>query len=344
MAHHFGLDIGSYSLKFVLAEGKDDSAKIKFAGSVYNPVGQVLPTDNNQLNQLAEAVKTGIRDFGLHGLDCHLSLPSQHAYTSIVSMPNLSDSELSSAIRWEAEQHIPVSLDEVNFEYDVIYRPARGDADQTMSVFMVGTPKKVVDRFIELVDLVGVEPIALEPESLSMYRAYFADKVADQQVTTMICNFGALTTSFVVVDKGYIVAVHNANIGSLALTRVIEKGLSLDPSNSEEYKRTYGLDPSQLEGKVREAMLPTFEALVREIRKTIQFYISQSPSTNMISRVIMCGGGSNLPAIAPYLVEALSIEVLVGNPFTRFSVDQKMQLPEDVTAMSVATGLAVKGF
>lgn len=342
---YFGLDIGSYAIKFVKAEGHDSHAKIKTIGSVYNSVGQILPGDTHQFDQLATLIKNGVKEFGLLGLNCHLSLPSPQAYMSIVQMPSLTDAELSSAIKWEAEQHIPVSLSEVNFEYDVVYRPTKNSSDDSMSVFMVGVPKTVVDKYISLMESAGIELIGLEPDVISLMRTFYTpkdDKNTDS--ATLVCHFGALNTSFVIMDSTKLHVVHTANIGSLALTRTIEKSLGLDPSRSEEYKRTYGLQQNQLEGKVRTVLTPVFDALVSEIRKTIQFFVSQSPANNTVSRIIISGGGSNLPEMSSYLVEALSLEVVVGNPFANLSVDNKIHLPEDVASYAVAVGLATKAF
>jgi len=343
---HFGLDIGSYAIKFVKAEGHDSHAKIKTVGSVYNSVGQILPSDQNQFQQLALLIKNGVKEFGLSGLNCHLSLPSNQAYMSIVQMPSLSDAELASAIKWEAEQHIPVALSEVNFEYDVISRPPRNSSDETMSVFMVGAPKTVVDRYIQLLETAGVEPTGLEPDVVSLARTFQAQKDTKETASksTLVCHFGALNTTFLVTSESQLSVIHTANIGSLALTRTIEKGLGLDPARSEEYKRTYGLQENQLEGKVKTVLLPVFDALVKEIRKTIQFYISQSPSNNNISRIIISGGGSNLPEMSSHLVDILSLEVIVGNPFENFSVDNNLKLPEDLASYSIAVGLATKAF
>lgn len=338
----FGLDIGSYSVKMVSADGHGAAAKLKKLGSVYNPVGQALPSDKGQLEQLAAAIKNGVREHGLSGQNCHLALPGPQAYISIVSMPVLSDAELSSAIKWEAEQHIPVSLAEVNFEYDVIYRPAKGSAEDEMVVFMVGAPKATVERYLSLLEMVGVEPIGLEPEVVALTRSFFAKGDPNEQVATLICNFGALSSSFVVVDRGRIAVAHSAPIGSLALTRALEKGLTLDPSQSEEYKRTYGLEVDKLEGRVRTTLLPVFDSVVREIRKTIQFFISKDPGAHRVGRVIMAGGGSNLPGMVGYLAEILSVEVLVGDPLKNFG-GQVGQI-SDAASYAVAAGLAVKEF
>jgi type IV pilus assembly protein PilM len=257
-------------------------------------------------------------------------------------MPVLSDAELSSAIKWEAEQHIPVSLAEVNFEYDVIYRPAKGSSEDEMVVFMVGAPKTTVEKYLNLLEMVGVEPIGLEPEVISLSRAFLSKVNAGEQVATLVCNFGALASSFLVVDNARISVAHSAAIGSLALTRALEKGLALDPSQSEEYKRTYGLEVEKLEGRVRAVLLPVFDSLVREIRKTIQFFISKDPGAHRVGRVIMAGGGANLPGMVGYLAEILSIEVLVGDPLKNYGNEHRQI--GDPASYGVATGLAVKEF
>lgn len=343
---YFGLDIGSYSIKFVSSSGTGSGAKIKKYGSVPNPVGQILPNDKTLFEQLALAIKQGLKDNSLLGQNCHLALPGPQAYVSIINMPVLSDAELASAIKWEAEQHVPVSLKEVNFEYDVIFRPPKKSIDDEMSVFLVGAPKKKVDRYLELLDLVGIEAIGLEPEVVSLVRLFVeGQKRESSLVTTMVCNVGALSTSFVVFDEqGKMGVVHSASIGSLALTRALETNLSLQPSQAEEYKRTYGLEQDKLEGKVRIVLLPVFDTLVREIRKTMQFYLSKDPSARGINRVVMFGGGANLPGLSSYLAQILSVEVIVGDPFIGYEVSNRLQLGNDRASYGVAVGLSVKEF
>lgn len=346
---YFALDIGSYAIKFVKADGHGSHTKIKTIGSVYNSLGQILPSDPHQLEQLAVLIKNGVKEFGLGGQNVHLSLPASQAYMSIVAMPVLTDNELASAITWEAEQHIPVNLTELNFEYDVISRPEGNAAvDSQMSVFMVGAPKAVVNRYIELLELAGLEPIGLEPDIVSLVRS-FIPKTKDAaaslpQGASLYCNFGALSTNFVVIKDGLLQATHVAPIGSLALTRSLEKTLGLDPSRSEEYKRTYGLAEDQLEGKVRVAMLPVVDSLIQEFRKTIQYYISKSPANEVVSRIVISGGGANLPGLAAYVANVLSTEVIIGDPFALVEKDPKTTLPEDVASYCVASGLATKEF
>lgn len=339
----FGLDIGSYAIKVVKAEG-GGAAKIREVGAIYNPVGQVLPSDPNHFQQLATAIKGVLRDRSLGGLACHLSVSGLQAYVSIVSMPVLTDAELASAIKWEAEQHIPVSLDEVNFEYDVVWRPQRGSSEKMMKVFLVGVPKTVVERYLELLRMVGIEAIGLEPEVVSLVRTFFGTSLKDKGVTTLICNLGALASSFVVVDEGKIEVAHSASVGSMSLTRALERGFSLEARQAEEYKRTYGLDADQLEGKVRAALVPVFEPQVAEIRKTMQFYASKTQGKQQVKRLLLSGGGANLPNLAVYLAEVLSVEVVVGDPFSKVDVTKVKNVPNDRASYGVAVGLATKEF
>ena len=341
---HFGLDIGSYNIKVAAVDGYGDHSKIKKVASVPNPVGVILPTNANQQNQLATTIKQTLKDMGLLGQECHLSLSGSSSYISVISMPVLTNNELSSAISWEAEQHIPVSLSEVNYEYDVLSRPDKNSGDDNMQVLLVGAPKTVVSGYLNLMEMVGVESIGMEPEVLSLVRAFIPEKGVETEATTLYCCFGALTSDLVVVDKGNISVVHSAEIGSLALTRALERGLSLQPSQAEEYKRSYGAQAELLEGKVNNVLLPVLETFVREVKKTMQFFVSKSPATNRISRVVVTGGGANLPGISTYLAQQLSVEVLVGDPFKRFSSDKKLQMPPDKTSLSIAIGLAVKEF
>lgn len=341
---YFGLDIGSYTIKFCFAERKGKTLKIKTLGSVYNPVGQILPVDGHKVEQLAEVIKKGTQEFGLSGMTCHISLPGNLSLMNVISMPLLTDVELSSAIKWEAEQHIPVSLDEINFEYDVIWRPPKNSSIKEMSVLIVGATKKNVNQYLNILSMAGLEPIGMEPEVLSIQRVFQPEGQETDHSTTLFCNFGALTTSFLVVDQGNLSVVHSVSFGSLALTRAIEKSFSLNPSQSEEYKRGYGIDPQLSEGKVAAVLQPVVETLVQEIRKTIHFHMTRSTGSNGVTRIVLSGGGSMLPGIAAFLAKSLALEVVVGNPIEGYQVDTNISLPNDLTTYSAAIGLAIKTF
>ena len=128
-----------------------------------------------------------------------------------------------------------------------------------------------------------------------------------------------------------------------ALTRALSQNLGIDEARAEEYKRTYGLSSTQLEGKVKKALDPIFKVVTDEMKKAVHFYMSEEKGDTPGSAVI-AGGSAGLPEAASTMTKMLGMEVVVGNPFGKIEVD-----PEAVKSLagyaplySVAVGLALR--
>jgi type IV pilus assembly protein PilM len=338
MPAHVGVDIGSYAIKATGFSGRVGKQQLAVAGSVFNPVGQSLPSDPTAFSQLAQTLKQLASEHGFSRKPIAASLPESLAYTSIVTMPYLSEAELASSIHWEAEQHVPVPLEEVYLEYEVLHRPKKGSVGEKMQVLLVASKKEVVDRVQALFSEADLELIHLETGLLACYRAV-ASLMPETQGGALI-NLGALSTDVLIVDGGKPILSYTIQTGGLVFTRAVQQVLGLTGQQAEEYKRTYGFDQAQLEGKVRAALDPVMSILVGEIRKAVQYYQSSSSGNNQVRTMLLTGGGSYLPGMTAHLTESLSAEVGVVNPFQNMGAADKVEVPKDAAAYAVAAGLA----
>ena len=127
--------------------------------------------------------------------------------------------------------------------------------------------------------------------------------------------------------------------GGQILTKTLEKTVNIDANQAEQYKRAYGIEPAQFEGKIRAALLPQVNELVAQVRKAMQFYNSQS-NQNTIKRVVLSGGACLLPGFVQYVTEQLGIEVLMASPFA----PTEGKIPENTNhpSMTVCIGLLMR--
>ncbi len=339
MARVIGFDIGSFSIKAVHLTKKGNGFRLESIGIVLNPIG-VLPGDDEASQQkVAEASKKLLSDIKLTGSRAILALAESQVYTRVVDMPVLSDAELASAIHFEAEQYIPVPIDQVNIDYEVISRPQKGSGQEKMQIFLVAAPKKVIERATTIANLSGIEVIGLETEMLAVARAMIP---ANQNVeTTMLVHFGASATNISVISNGMPVLSHAIENGGSALTRTLSTELGLEFPQAEEYKRSYGLDTNQLEGKVASSLQPIVDRLLSEVQKAYQYY-SNSNQQNPAKRIILTGGGALLPGIVPYMAQLLGIEVILGNSFSQIEPSKTASIPNDTVSFATAVGLAMR--
>jgi len=339
MSEYVGVDLGTYAIKVAYTKQGAKGNDVHLLASTYNPVGQFLPSDQAAMQHLAGTIKQLLSEHRLSGKPVYVAIPESMAYTSIISMPYLSDAELASSIHWEAEQHIPVALDEVNLEYDVLYKPKKPDAGEKMKVLLVAAKKDIIDRLVNLFHAAGIDIIGLETILLSSHRALHEHLASQGPV--IVTHIGALSTDILIADKGDMVLSYTVQTGGLSLTRAIEKGLELQPQQAEEYKRAYGVIPEQLEGRVRQSLMPVMNIIISEIRKAMQYY-QTSHMMQPIQSMLLSGGSAYLPGLPGLLAESFSFEVLLANPIEHLGVRQGITMPENIAAYTPAIGLTLR--
>lgn len=325
------IDIGTYSIKAV-SGNPGDKPTIKRVVEVFNTSGLAIPTDDAALEKMSTVVESVFTDYDLPRNDVRIAVPETVVSTKVISLPPLSDAELASAINWQAEQHIPIPPEELALEHQVLFRPGRNDK-QPMRVLLVGLRKVVIDRYVQLFHSVGVEPTIIETQVLSIMRSL---QFVPQDPSTLIVHIGASSMNMAMVDQGEIKFVLSHLNGGQLLTKSLEQTLAMDTTQSEQYKRTYGLDAAQFQGKVREAMLPAARLLITEVKKAIQFFVNQNPQDG-VKRIVLSGGSAMLPGLVQFVTDETGCEVLVAAPFTNASGS----IPPEINqpSMTVCMGL-----
>jgi type IV pilus assembly protein PilM len=304
------IDLGTYSIKMIHAK-PGPKPEILRCVEGFNKLGTSVPTDDAQVEKLASALDAILNDNNLPRKDVRLSLPETVVSTKILALPSLSDAELASAIGWQAEQAIPIPPEELSLEYEVLYRPPKTDKTGQMRVLLVGTRRPVIERYLSVFTLLGIEPTLLETQILSVLRSI---QMTNEDPNTMIVQIGAATMQIAMMYHGELNFVYSHLSGGQLLSRALEQGVSLDSEQAEQYKRTYGLDETQFQGKVKEALLPTTKLMLSEVQKAVRFFVSQHP-TETVQRIILSGGTAHLPGLVQYVTSELGVEVLIASPF-----------------------------
>lgn len=305
------IDIGTYAVKVVSADPGPTPNIIRTV-EVLNPYGVAVPTDDLQTEQLSELINNLVLDNKLSPADVRLSLPEAIVSSKVIAIPPLTDSELASAIGWQAEQHIPIPKEELSLQYKVLYRPAKTDKQSMMRVLLTGTRKPLVERYIALYTNLGIEPVFLETHMLSILRSLGITKT---EPPTLVVNLGATNMDIMVVANGEMQFVFTHAGAGMLLTKTLQQAIGLDLQQAEQYKRTYGLDSEQFEGKVKNALLPVITGLTAEIQKALRYFAGQSPAGTPIQRIVLTGGTAQLPGLVEYFTENLNLEILLSAPF-----------------------------
>lgn len=336
----FGLDIGSSTLKAVEVkrDGKGKSLTVYALATL--PPGVPHLTETDDLKLLSSSIRDFVNANPFSTNRVVVALPESQIFTRVVTLPKMTEKELANSMQWEAQQYIPVSLADVSLDYQII--EGLEEKSSHLDVLLIAAPKNLVQKYLKVLKDAALDPVGVETETMAVSRSLVSDDPAAPP--TMIVNIGALTTDLSVVSRKSIRFTRSISTGGSALARSISQALGFDLNQAEEYKKTYGLDQSQLEGKIMQAIKPIFDVIVDEVKRSIAFYATHNKE-DKIKRVIICGGTASLPGIIVYMAASLDLEVQLGDPWQKVYVPPKFsrkELEDAAPSFAVAAGLAIK--
>ncbi|MDP3998165.1 MAG: type IV pilus assembly protein PilM [bacterium] len=342
-ARIFGLDIGSTTLKVVQLSKSGKGIRLEAVGSCPAPPRGLTSESRPDQEAMASSIKKLVQDAGISSKRVNTALPESQIYTQVREIAPLSDNELAAAIPWEAEQSIPLPVADVSIDFQVLERPAKQTPDAKMSILLVAAPKVVINKYLTILELAGLEVASLETEVIAICRALNLIKEF-ATIPTLVINLGSLTTDITVVKGGIINFTRSITTGGKALARAVAEKLGLEERVAEEYKMAYGLNEQQLEGKVLEAIKPIFDVVIGEIKRATTFYAERHPDTPL-RRAVVVGGTAKLPGIMLYLAQSLGLEVQLGDVWQAIEKDQRFAstLESDGAIFTTVLGLALKG-
>lgn len=349
-----GLDIGFSTIKVVSLAKDKDSSKLISLGSIPSPIPGMISDADTDLEAVAIAIKKLLSATQIQEKEIIAALPESKVFTRIIDdLPFLTDNELSSAISYAAEEFIPMPLTEVNLNWQVLFRSdgkgkqklpmggsSTGNSTKTV-VLVVASPKNAVSKYIKVLAMAGIRPKALETETIAITRSLVGNNPFSP--STLIVQLGATTTDFAIISKGLVWLTRSISTGGMALTRSLAQHFNFEMLQAEQYKKVYGVNADQLEGKVFEALKPVTDIIVGESKRVIQAFEEKHPQ-DPIKRVVLSGGGAKMPGLVIYFANNLALEVQEADPWYSVIKDKALipKLAQDAPSYSVAVGLALR--
>jgi type IV pilus assembly protein PilM len=332
----FGLDMGSTALRAVQLRGSGPVKALEKYAQM--PVeGSITLSDSKVDEQkLAQIVKDFLHQSGINSKNVAVNLPSHRVFTTVIDMDKMPPSEMGKAIHYQAESFIPTPLDQSKIDWAVI-----GDSPKDAKkaeVLLSSVPNEFVEKRLDMLEGIGLNVIAFEPDSMALTRAVIPVDVMTPQ---MILDIGGRATDLVISMNGAPHLSRAIPTGSEAIIRSAVQNLHIDPKQAEQFVLKFGLGKDKLEGQIYNAIINTIETLMAEIEKSIKFFQGRYPNTQL-ERIIVTGGASSLPEFPLYIANRFGISVEIGNAWRNvsFPASKQNELLATSSHFAVAAGLA----
>lgn len=336
ISEFFGLDIGTGAIRLVQLSGHERvKALQRYAYVAIDP--KVSMSDAATAQQtLAQTIKDLVAKSGVNTRNVAVGLPSQRVFTTVVDIERLGDDELGKSIQYQADSLIPTPLAESKIDWQQL-----GDspADKTkVEVLLSSVPNEYVEKRLDMLEAIGLNVIAFEPDSMALARAVVP---ADSTTAQMVLDIGSTATDLVIVIAGVPHLTRAIPTGYEAIIKAAMQNLNIDDAQARQFVSKFGLNQQKLEGQIYHAISGTVDLLMAEIEKSIKFFTTRYPDQK-IDRILVTGGASVLPEFPLYVANKFGVNVEIGNAWRNISFPAAKQ--NELLAISnqfgVAAGLA----
>ena len=269
-------------------------------------------------------------------------VPGQSVFTRTRALPPVPEHKVPQIVRYEIQQQIPFSLDQIALGYQVLARTEAGGYDVLMAAIKVDVVDKRLDAIKSAKRAVGIVDVC--PVAAYNWLKTAGEFGAHGECVALI-DLGASTTDIVIEREGQFRFTRSLNLGGNDITNAIGNTFNMDFEEAERLKRQRGFAPTgdaQRDGKGGEVIGQLLNRLVTEINRSFAYFRSQ-PGGGPVSRVVLTGGGACLRNVVPYFQRQLNMEVRIAQPLAGLAIAPGAQaINEHPEQAAVVLGLALR--
>ncbi len=333
----FGLDIGTNAVRVVqLSKSGDNNWNLVHYG--YAPVdSKVTASDSAEARRrLGEVIMTAIGQSGIKATNVAIGLPSSKTFTTIVDVPKVSDQELKATMKYQIDQYIPMAIDEAKVDWALLGDSLK--AQGQYEVLLSSTAKSYAEERLELVEGLGLNVIAEEPDQIAMVRSLIP---GNAQEARLILDMGENSTDLAITYGDAPRLVRTVPTGLHSLVRAAVQNLNVQETQARQFILKFGLAPDRLDGQVLRSIDGVLENFTAELIKSIKFFQTRYPNL-LVSGVSLSGFSAVIPQMDAYVSGKMNIPSVVADPWQRVTMSpaDKQQLAPVAAEFAAVVGLA----
>ena len=364
-----GVDIDRGSIKAVQLQSTGAGYVLQHVGYHRLPPGVIVEGEVADQNLLAAEIREFWDSHSFKGKSITFGVSNQKVVVRLLDFPHMRPEDLQGAISFEAQDHIPMPLDEAVLDYVVLGpREERADLDR---VLVVAAQREMISRYTTAVRAGGLKPEGVDVKALSLTRSTLPDPFFGEEGAVLLLDVGAEITNLVVADRGNPVLTRFVPVGLGDFVAAVAEladlpedeaeRQALDPrvnlgdgrveeepqeeeAEVEEDQETEEFDPA-LAYDVRRGLEGAAQTLADEVQRSIEHHRSQEAARD-VTRVLISGEAALIPGIDVYLGDLLGVPTGRGKPVDKLSANRSniedAQLRAMEPVLAVAFGLAME--
>lgn len=291
----------------------------------------------------------------LRGRAVELAVSNQKVIVRNIDMPEMTEAELRGAIEFQAQDYIPIPIDEVVLDFQVVGRYVNPEGAARQQVVLVAAQKAMIAQFTSAVRQAGFKVSGIDVCSMALVRALipatpFLGDGPQGGVCRAIADISSSVSTLVVALDSVLKFTRVINFSSDRFARVLseERGIPMDDANMLVQRVGLAGANAGNEGPYSEEVVADTQRklgevateLSEEVRRSLHYFQGQEIGTP-VSEVILSGRGAQVRNLDAHLQEALSMPVSIGNPLTHVAENESKTSNSDLAFMAPYLAVAV---
>ena len=335
-----GLDIGTSAVRAAQVSRSKAGAALVAFGQVALPPGAVADGEVRDAGPVAEAIAQLWKRAKLRSKRVVIGVANQRVVVRQVDLPYLEEKEFRSSLRYQVADHIPMPIDNAQLDFQILEDYMTEDQDHMMRVLLVAAATDMVEAFLGAVGDGGLQPAGVDLAPFAVARAVSAAARGESGVAgaEAVIDVGAGVTNIIVHHNGEARFVRILLVGGDDATTALSESLDLSYEEAEALK----LDIAGVGGPPEaERIIPSrVDALVDEIRGSLDYYSSQDVSEPLTS-LIVTEGGCLTPVLVANLEKTMGLNVAPGRPLEDLDVGKSGLTAEQIDQVEPVAAAAI---
>ncbi|MBN2248386.1 MAG: type IV pilus assembly protein PilM [Coriobacteriia bacterium] len=358
-----GLDIGTGHVRVAQVKSTGSGFVLTGYGSVTVPMGAVADGEIVDTGAVSAAIKDLWRHSKVRGKNVSVGVSNQRVIVRLIDLPFMERGELQSAIQYQAQDYIPMAVEDSILDFQIIGDYMTSADEHMMEVLLVAAHREMIANAVSAVEGAGLKLDQIDVSSFAVVRALMgeSDQILpdDEGQATAIIHISSGLTNITVVERGVPRFNRISSLAGSTFTQAIANVLNVGFDEADDLKRRIGLpdisggaedaapgmDPEYV-AVVHESIEREANKFIAEVRRSLDYYLTQTSQVRSIQRIFLTGSGSQLRNLAAYLEKGLQAQVLVADPFdgrVQISSGAQQALGADKMGAVTAVGLALGG-
>ena len=362
-----GLDIGTDHVRAAVLKSSGSTPTLTGYGRVDMPMGAVVDGEIVDPAAVSSAIRELWRQTGVKGRDVVTGVSNQKVVVRLIDLPFMEREELKGAIQYQAQDYIPIPVEDAILDFQIIGDYMTGGDEHMMEVLLVAAQRDTVESTVAAVEGAGLRLSSIDVTSFAIVRAtlgsglnlFLEDEEGPDEAVAVI-HIGSGLTNIAVVEKGVPRFTRVSSLSGNQFTQAIVNQLNVNFDEAENLKIRAGLpdiaaqsqsSPAQ-GGPEAERISGAQDALEREVnkfiaevRRSLDYYLTQTAQARTIRRIHLTGTSAQLANLATYLEKGLQAEVVLSDPlrFVQVGAGARSAAEADQMGAAPPIGLALGG-